>query len=93
MSDWRRHAIYFAPAAGSALARFGAEWFGSDPESGEARDGPVLSNLAARRTVLTASLCTAVTRIHLAVGLSKVANMPNPPPFHGLIVPRWAVSI
>jgi putative phosphonate metabolism protein len=54
MSDWRRHAIYFAPAAGSALARFGAEWFGSDPESGEARDGPVLSNLAARRTVLTA---------------------------------------
>lgn len=34
MGDWRRHAIYFAPARGSRLARFGAEWLGWDPESG-----------------------------------------------------------
>lgn len=38
MGDWRRHAIYFAPARGSALARFGAEWLGWDPEAG--RDVP-----------------------------------------------------
>ena len=36
MGDWRRHAIYFAPPRGSALARFGADWLGWDPE---ARDG------------------------------------------------------
>lgn len=34
MGDWRRHAIYFAPAAGSDLARFAAAWLGWDPEAG-----------------------------------------------------------
>lgn len=34
MGDWRRHAIYFAPPAGSALARFAAAWLGWDPEAG-----------------------------------------------------------
>lgn len=28
MDGWRRHAIYFAPAEGSALARFGSDWLG-----------------------------------------------------------------
>ena len=42
MDDWRRQAIYFAPPAGSALARFGAAWFGWDPEAGaEVEDLPV----------------------------------------------------
>lgn len=34
MGDWRRHAIYFAPPAGSGLARFAADWLGWDPEAG-----------------------------------------------------------
>ena len=36
MANWRRHAIYFAPPAGSALARFGAAWLGWDAEAGAA---------------------------------------------------------
>ena len=34
MGDWRRHAIYFAPPAGSPLAEFGADWLGWDPATG-----------------------------------------------------------
>ena len=42
MDDWRRQAIYFAPPAGSPLARFGAAWLGWDPEAGaEVEDLPV----------------------------------------------------
>jgi putative phosphonate metabolism protein len=36
MANWRRHAIYFAPPAGGALARFGAAWLGWDAEAGAA---------------------------------------------------------
>jgi len=42
MDDGRRQAIYFAPPAGSPLARFGAAWLGWDPEAGaEVEDLPV----------------------------------------------------
>lgn len=34
MPHFRRHAIYWAPPAGSALARFGAAWLGWDAEAG-----------------------------------------------------------
>jgi len=34
MNEWRRHAIYFAPPSGGALARFGVTWLGWDPEAG-----------------------------------------------------------
>ena len=34
--DTGRHAIYWAPPAGSALARLGAAWLGRDAETGEA---------------------------------------------------------
>lgn len=33
MPDFKRYAIYWAPEAGSALARFGAAWFGWDAET------------------------------------------------------------
>lgn len=33
MPDYRRYAIYYAPPAGSELARFGASWLGWDPEA------------------------------------------------------------
>ena len=55
MSDWRRHAIYFAPARGSALARFGARWLGRDPETGAALDGPDLPGLPRPRADLVAA--------------------------------------
>ena len=54
MSEWRRHAIYFAPAPGP-LARFGAEWLGWEPEAG-AEVGPPAGlppGLAARRAEVT----------------------------------------
>jgi len=55
MSEWRRHAIYFAPAPGP-LARFGAAWLGWDAEAGaEAEEPPsLLSALTARRAAITA---------------------------------------
>jgi putative phosphonate metabolism protein len=33
--DYRRYAVYFAPPAGSGLARVAAAWLGIDPETGE----------------------------------------------------------
>ena len=36
MSAGGRYAVYFAPAPGSPLARFGAEWLGYDADTGEA---------------------------------------------------------
>jgi putative phosphonate metabolism protein len=47
MDGWRRQAIYFAPPAGSALARFGAGWLGWDAEAGAAVAGPVVPGRAA----------------------------------------------
>ncbi|HET9068660.1 MAG TPA: DUF1045 domain-containing protein [Amaricoccus sp.] len=52
MGDWRRHAIYFAPPAGSALARFGADWLGWDPEAGERRAGLALPGVPVARADL-----------------------------------------
>jgi putative phosphonate metabolism protein len=45
MGSWRRHAIYFAPHEGSALARFGAGWLGWDAERGERREGDAVPGL------------------------------------------------
>jgi len=53
MGDWRRHAIYFAPPRDSALARFGAEWLGWDPEAGVRREGLRLAGLPRPREALT----------------------------------------
>jgi hypothetical protein len=47
MDGWRRQAIYFAPPAGSELARFGAGWLGWDAEAGTAVDGPAVPGRAA----------------------------------------------
>lgn len=44
-----RYAIYFAPAAGSDLARFGDRWLGRDAETGKAVPQPVLDGLDADR--------------------------------------------
>ena len=40
-----RYAIYFAPAAGSDLARFGDRWLGRDAETGKALPHPALDDL------------------------------------------------
>jgi len=42
----QRHAIYYAPPAGSALARLGAAWLGRDAESGAILPQPVAGGLA-----------------------------------------------
>lgn len=41
MTHYRRYAIYWAPPAGSALARFGASWLGWDAETGRAPAQPI----------------------------------------------------
>jgi hypothetical protein len=55
MSEWRRHAIYFAPEPGP-LARFGAAWLGWDAEAGVEPEAPwpLPEMLEARRPALTA---------------------------------------
>jgi putative phosphonate metabolism protein len=52
MGDWRRHAIFFAPPAGGALARFGAAWLGWDADAGERRGDFTLPGLPAPREEL-----------------------------------------
>jgi putative phosphonate metabolism protein len=44
-----RHAIYFAPARDSALARFGDRWLGRDVESGALLEQPRLHAIAPAR--------------------------------------------
>jgi putative phosphonate metabolism protein len=44
-----RYAIYFAPAAGSDLARFGDRWLGRSVETGAPLEQPSLSGLEAAR--------------------------------------------
>lgn len=55
MGEWRRHAIYFAPAPGP-LARFGAEWLGRDAATDAAAGPPagLPPLLSARRAAITA---------------------------------------
>lgn len=48
-ADNGRYAIYFAPAPGSPLARFGAEWLGYDVATGNAVPQPALTEIAAAR--------------------------------------------
>jgi putative phosphonate metabolism protein len=55
MSEWRRHAIYFAPPQGSALACFGAAWLGRDPETGVEPEGLELPGLPRPHADLTAA--------------------------------------
>ncbi|HWB51753.1 MAG TPA: DUF1045 domain-containing protein [Stellaceae bacterium] len=47
--DCGRWAVYFAPAPGSPLARFGAEWLGRDAASGDPATQPVLAAIDAER--------------------------------------------
>jgi putative phosphonate metabolism protein len=44
-----RYAIYFAPAAGSDLARFGDHWLGRNAETGASLEQPVLAGLDTAR--------------------------------------------
>jgi putative phosphonate metabolism protein len=44
-----RYAVYFAPAAGSALDRFGSAWLGRDSESGAVLAQPLLPGIAPAR--------------------------------------------
>ena len=54
MGEWRRHAIYFAPAPG-ALAGFGAAWLGWDAAAGcAAPPADLPAALAERREAITA---------------------------------------
>lgn len=52
MGAWRRHAVYYAPPAGSPLAAFGAAWLGWDPESGKVMAGAAVSGLPLSREAL-----------------------------------------
>lgn len=45
LGGYARYAIYFAPAATSALAAIGAAWLGRDAETGEPLGPPTLSDL------------------------------------------------
>ena len=55
MLDRLRQAIYFAPPAGSPLARFGAGWLGWDAEAGAAVRAPDPPGLPLARAALVAA--------------------------------------
>ncbi len=55
MRDIRRWAVYFAPKADSALARFGADWLGWDPGAGVVREGIEIAGLPRPRRDLVAA--------------------------------------
>ena len=46
---WPRAAIYFAPAADSALHDFGADWLGRDAMIGAPRPTPTVDGIAPER--------------------------------------------
>ena len=52
-TDWSRFAVFYAPPAGSALARIGAAWLGVDPETGAEVDAPEPPGLPVPRARLT----------------------------------------
>lgn len=54
MGDWRRFAIYYAPRAESAIARFGAAWLGRDALTGAATAGLAVEGLPLPRAALVA---------------------------------------
>jgi len=43
LAGYARYAVYWAPPAGSGLARLGAAWLGWDPEAGVAPDHPAIA--------------------------------------------------
>lgn len=49
MQEYPRYAVYYAPPAESALARFGNAWLGRDPESGDPVARPAVPGLSAAR--------------------------------------------
>lgn len=46
---WPRYAVYYAPAPGSPLAEFGADWLGRDCATGAERPLPTVPGLSAER--------------------------------------------
>jgi putative phosphonate metabolism protein len=66
-----RYAIYFAPLAGSDLARFGDRWLGRDAETGRSLPQPMLDGLDADRL----RALTEAPRLYGFHGTLK-------PPFH-----------
>lgn len=46
--SFRRFAIYFGPRPGNVLSRFGRDWFGTDPETGESLEAVPLSGWRAQ---------------------------------------------
>lgn len=50
---YARYALFYAPPAGSALARIGADWLGWDPETGTETAAPEPPGLPAPRARLT----------------------------------------
>lgn len=55
MTDYRRHAVYFAPPAGGPLAAFGAAWLGWDASAGQDRSHPDIANLPLSVDEITAT--------------------------------------
>lgn len=53
IEGYARYAVYWAPEAGSDLARFGAAWLGWDAEAGETRAHPAVAGLPASAAELT----------------------------------------
>lgn len=54
MNDFRRHAVYWAPPAGSDLARFAASWLGWDAEAGHPVPQPCPPGIPVAVTEITA---------------------------------------
>ncbi|MBP7241968.1 DUF1045 domain-containing protein [Amaricoccus sp.] len=54
MGEWRRFAVYYAPRAESAIARFGTAWLGWDAERGAEIEDPEIPGLPAPRSELIA---------------------------------------
>ncbi|MCR9219221.1 MAG: DUF1045 domain-containing protein [Alphaproteobacteria bacterium] len=80
MSDYARYAVYYAPPAGSDLARFGAEWLGRDAQTESPCGPPAGIGLSAERlAALTAAPArygfhgTLKPPFALAAGTDRVA--------------------
>ncbi len=103
MTEYSRYAIYHAPAANSALARFGAAWLGWDAEAGTTVAHPHLPGLPRPAEELTAiprkygfhgtlkppfRLATGTDRGELHLAVAELARRQRPVRLEGLQLAR-----
>ncbi len=85
MSDFARYAVFYAPPAGSDLARFGASWLGWDAETASTPAHPAIAGLN------IAGLDIAGLDI-AGLDITRITAAPRKYGFHGTLKPPFRLA-